>query len=203
MLRAAIAAARSLNLGRAAGNAVPELGPPQGFPVAGSGCNPYIYNHIDYFASWCDMVAYIEVEDCDPGCQILDRVSTKSTANPGSEGSLVNFTLTYFPDSHDFTDIHFEWWTLCYRNAQTCDTGKSENYSGSVSSSFRMSSPNLHNDMITLAFAIEALFIPNGSEYAEGIKTIMGYCLPQSADTNQCLFPDNSPRYPSGRAVLG
>jgi hypothetical protein len=183
-LQATLAAVHSLS---------PESLVPQKFDVEGDGCNPYIYNRVSYFASWCDMNYNIESEICNPeGCTDINQINATLKVDPGSTGgSRVSYTSQYYHEGPSyFTDIHFEWWTLCYRNALTCGSDNTKNFSGAGNGTFTTNSGsiNLHNDQITIAVAYLALFTPNGQTYSIGFKTPMGYCLPESSDSNQCLF---------------
>lgn len=199
-LRAALATARQAST-RNKSAVAPALSKPQKFDVVGEGCHPYVYKRVSYFSAWCQLKLFLDFDVCVSTCEPYDVITARVTVDPGSEGSRATFTELYSPDSNDFTDIHFKWWTLCYVNAQTCADGRTRDYSGSKSSEFSPNSDgiDLHGEQMTIAVALGALLIVNGQEYAEGGKTGVAGCLPASSDSNLCLYdkPASTPLRPS------
>jgi hypothetical protein len=132
---------------------------PKDFPPNGFGCNMAS----DYYASWCGKYV-VRGEYCDPeGCTINDQITTKITVDPGVELSRVVYQSLYSPDNLDFTQIHFEWWTLCHNSAEICGTANTRSFPGNASGKFSpTSSVSLYGDRLAHAFELWAFFEPTG-----------------------------------------
>jgi hypothetical protein len=132
---------------------------PKDFPPNGFGCNMAS----DYYASWCGKYI-VRGEYCDPeGCTIKDQITTKITVDPGVETSRVVYQSLYSPDNFDFTQIHFEWWTLCHNSAEVCGTANAPSFTGNASGKFSpTSSVSLYGDRLAHAFELWAFFEPTG-----------------------------------------
>jgi hypothetical protein len=136
---------------------------PKDFLPNGFGCN----EASDHYASWCGKYI-LRGEYCDAeGCTIEDQITTKITVDPGAESSRVVYKSLYVPDHFDFTQIHFEWWTLCFHSAEVCGTGNTPSFAGNSSGPFfPTSSVILYGDRLAHAFDLWAFFEPTGQWYA-------------------------------------
>jgi hypothetical protein len=169
---------------------------PESFPIVGGGCNETVYQGSDYYTSWCKMQFELVGGECGPdGCENTDILRQFLTVDPGSapySSSRVGRTgtYTYIPGDPNFDFIHFEWWSLCYSSFVWCDTSNTVNFFGNSVENyvFDNGGNDLHNDLLTHGFILWANFTPlDESREAPG-RTQSAYCLPESADTNQCLY---------------
>ena len=135
---------------------IPSTGP-KDFPPNGFGCN----EASDHYASWCGKYK-LNGEYCDPdGCIIKDRITTRITVDPGVQRSRVFYKSLYSPDNYDFTQIHFEWWTLCYSSAEVCGAGNTRQFSGNSHGTFLATSRGyLYGERVAHAFDLWAFFEP-------------------------------------------
>jgi hypothetical protein len=174
-LRAALSAALSVA-------AMPST-EPKDFLPNGFGCN----EASDHYASWCGKYI-LRGEYCDAeGCTIEDQITTKITVDPGAESSRVVYKSLYVPDHFDFTQIHFEWWTLCYHSAEVCGTGNTRSFAGNSSGPFfPTSSVILYGDRLAHAFALWAFFAPTGQWYASRGRTGTATCA--EAPDRACVY---------------
>jgi hypothetical protein len=112
---------------------------PSQWPIRGVGCHPTP----DHYTAWCGKYI-IAGEFCDPnGCTIKDKVTATITDNPGVKTSLVSYNSLYSPDNFDFTQIHFEWFTLCYAGLNICGSGNTNSFPGTSHGTFKPTS-NVH-----------------------------------------------------------
>jgi hypothetical protein len=89
----------------------PAVPPPHEYPVRGNNCNKK--------RSWCDMKFELAAVFCtEEGCETKDGITVKLTIDPGVKTSRASFSSLYSPDDHSFTEIHIEWWILCYERAR-------------------------------------------------------------------------------------
>jgi hypothetical protein len=91
---------------------------PEDFPPNGFGCNMAS----DHYASWCGKYILRGVYCDAEGCTTEDEITVKITVDPGVTTSRVVYKSLYSPDHNHFTEIHFEWWTLCYHSTEVCGT---------------------------------------------------------------------------------
>jgi hypothetical protein len=189
-LRAALSEARSLghraNV-RTAG-VIPRTSPNE-YPIRGEGCNQLGNG----FASWCNMRFELDGAFCAPGgCETTDTLRAKVTVDPATKTSRVSYNSTYAYQPHDpnFSNIHFEWWVLCYRGEDDCGSDNTSDFFGNSSGTFfPTSTKDLHGDTVTHALTLRALFAPNGSYYADNAKTAGAFCDPVPPEpSNQCLY---------------
>jgi len=194
-LRAALAAGPPAGSGPGAGAAVrlTLIPDPHDYPIRGQGCHPVTWRGQRFWASWCKMPFALNGEFCDPnGCTITDKLRTRLLVDPGTKTSRVSRTSTYtYQAGHPrFTNIHIEWWTLCFKSEQECGTGNTKAFFGNSSGTFNVtSSRDLHNSRIRHAFTLWAFFTPNGMWANDNAKTWKGICKPRSSGSNQCLYP--------------
>lgn len=174
-LRAALSAALSAA-------ATPSI-EPKDFLPNGFGCN----EASDHYASWCGKYI-LRGEYCDAeGCTIEDQITTKITVDPGAESSRVVYKSLYVPNHFDFTQIHFEWWTLCFHSAEVCGTGDTRSFAGNSSGPFfPTSSVILYGDRLAHAFALWAFFEPTGQWYASRGRTGTATCA--EAPDRACVY---------------
>jgi len=174
-LRAALSAALSAA-------AMPST-EPKDFLPNGFGCN----EASDHYASWCGKYI-LRGEYCDAeGCTIEDQITTKITVDPGAESSRVVYKSLYLPNNLDFTQIHFEWWTLCFHSAEVCGTGDTRSFAGNSSGPFfPTSSVILYGDRLAHAFALWAFFEPTGQWYASRGRTGSATCA--EAPDRACVY---------------
>lgn len=149
---------------------IPAIPPPHEYPVRGNDCNNK--------RSWCDMKFELAAVYCtEEGCETKDRITVKLTVDPGVKASRASFSSLYSPDDHSFTEIHFEWWVLCYRGENQCGSDNTNSWSGTGSHTFTMTSDvYLYNDRVTHALTLWALFIRNGRWYNDDAKTGTAVC---------------------------
>jgi hypothetical protein len=190
-LRAALTAARSaaplptLSSSPAASN-------PAGFPERGYGCHPLVRGGTTYQAAWCGLHLKLNGEYCDPnGCTITDKLDTRLTTNPGTNGSMVSWSSTYSYQSGNpqFSSIHVEWFVLCYAGESECGSGNSPDFYGNSTGKFypkQDSGINLHGDKITHAYSLWAYFKPWGYAISDSAKTGTATC---DKTDNECLYP--------------
>jgi hypothetical protein len=171
-LTAALGAARSVTAQPAAEPAAD----PREFPINGVGC----HQASEYYAAWCGKYQFTETE-CNPeGCTVINKLVVKITVNPGVKTSLVSYTSTYFylPSvGRLYTDIHFEWWVLCFSSSRQCGTANSKNFEGNSKGKFYpKSNQYLYGDRMTNAFELWIKFVPNGNFYGQEGKTGTALC---------------------------
>ena len=170
-----------------------QIPPPNDYPIRGKGCNPVTWNRQRWWASWCQMPFQIDGEFCDPeGCTVTDVLKTRLLVDPGAKVSRVSRTSTYSYQAgqRHFTNIHIEWWTLCFKNGVECGTANTTDFDGNSSGTFNpTSSRTLRNSRIRHAFTLWAFFVPDSMWQPDNAKTWLGYCKPASAHSNQCLYP--------------
>jgi hypothetical protein len=107
--------------------------------------------------------------------------------DPGAETSRVVYKSLYVPDHFDFTQVHFEWWTLCYHSAEVCGTANAPSFAGnSTGRFFPTSSVILYGDRLAHAFALWAFFEPTGRWYASRGRTGTATCA--EAPDRACVY---------------
>jgi hypothetical protein len=166
---------------------------PHEFRIRGKGCHPVTWNRSRWWASWCQMPFQIDGQYCDPeGCTTTDVLTTRLLVDPGAKVSRVSRTSLYKYQAHQrhFTDIHIEWWTLCFRKEDVCGNRNTDPFEGNSSGTFNPTSSRvLRNSRIRHGFTLWAFFVPEGKWQPDDAKTWLGYCKPASARSNQCLYP--------------
>jgi hypothetical protein len=166
---------------------------PHTFSILGNGCHPVTWRGTRHWASWCKMPFQIDGNFCDPnGCTITDVLKTRLLVDPGTRSSRVSRTSTYrYQAGHRrFTEIHIEWWTLCFKNEVECGTGNTPTFFGNSKGTFTVTSTrDLHNSRIRHGFTLWAFFVPDGMWAPSSAKTWKGICKPKSSGSNQCLYP--------------
>jgi hypothetical protein len=176
-LRAAVRAARLSRAG-----STPKT-VPKNFPFNGYGCD------VDgpYYSHWCGKYV-LDVDYCDPkGCELEDRITAKVTVDPGVKKSRVVYKSLYSPDHRDFTDIHFEWWTLCYGHADVCGHHDTENFKGSSSGTFYPESDvHLYGDRLAHAFELWAYSTQTGEFVGDPGRT--GTALCEERPETACVY---------------
>jgi hypothetical protein len=132
---------------------------PKDFPPNGFGCNMAS----DYYASWCGKYILRGVYCDAEGCTTEDEITVKITVDPGVKTSRVVYKSLYSPDHNHFTQIHFEWWTLCHHSAEVCGTASTPSFAGnSHGPFFPTSNVDLYRDRLAHAFELWAFFGPTG-----------------------------------------
>lgn len=129
---------------------------PGSWPIFGYGCNPGTHGYFSWCIDKINRRFEIVAEKCNPDCEVKDRIDiTSFTVDPTSTGTTrVRYQALYSPDNGDFIDVHFEWWTLCYRSFTECGHKNTPNFNPNGPGSFNPSPiPNrdLHGDYVTFA----------------------------------------------------
>lgn len=169
-LRAAMSAARLRRTPQV-------LKAPKDWPINGVGCHPTP----DHYTAWCGKYI-IEGGVCDPsGCPVTDKVTAKTTDNPGVKTSLVSYNSLYSPDNFNFTQIHFEWFTLCYAGLNTCGSGNTNSFPGTSHGTFKpTSNAYLYDSHMAHAFELWGFFEPLQEWVGDPGRTGTALCGPKS-----------------------
>jgi hypothetical protein len=131
----------------------------------------------DHYASWCGKYILRGVYCDADGCTIEDQITTKITVDPGVELSRVSYQSIYSPNHFSFTQIHFEWWTLCYHSAEVCGTDNTPSFAGTSHGRFlTTSSVELYGDRLAHAFELWAFFEPTGKSIGNPGRTGTATC---------------------------
>jgi hypothetical protein len=188
-LQAALNSARSVPA-HTANTTAQAATAPQDFEVMGFGCNPLSNGD----ASWCEMPFELDGGFCDGDtCENTDRITGRLTVDPANKTSRASYNLTYVHQATTrFTNIHFQWWTLCYRGLEECGTANTRNLNGNSHGTFNPTS-NVklsRGSKVTHAFSLWARFTPTARYYNSNAKTGTATCSPTAPESpNECLYP--------------
>jgi hypothetical protein len=156
---------------------------PKDFPPNGFGCNMAA----EHYASWCGKYI-LRGEYCDAdGCTIKDEITTRITVDPGVQRTRVFYQSIYSPNNLDFTQIHFEWWALCYHSAEVCGTDNAPSFPGNSHGTFlAITSVSLYGDRLAHAFELWAFFEPTGKWVGNPGRTGTATCAEKPDRT--CVY---------------
>jgi hypothetical protein len=188
-LQAALNSARSVPAHTAYTTAIAATAP-KDFEIMGYGCNPLSNGD----ASWCEMPFELDGGFCDGDtCDNTDRITGRLTVDPANQVSRASYNLTYVHQgTARFSNIHFQWWVLCYRGLDECGSANTRNYAGNSHGTFNPKS-NVklsRGSMVTHAFSLWARFAPTARYYNSNARTGTANCTPTGPEpSNQCLYP--------------
>lgn len=188
-LQAALSSARSVPAHTAYTTALAAT-PPNEFEVMGFGCNPLG----DGDASWCEMPFELDGGFCDGDtCDNTDKIVGRITVDPANQVSRASYNLTYVHQgTARFSNIHFQWWVLCYRGLEECGSANTRNLNGNSHGTFnpRSKFKLSRGSKVTHAFSLWARFAPTARYYNSNARTGTANCAPTGPEpSNQCLYP--------------
>jgi hypothetical protein len=133
---------------------------------------------------WTDMGLSNALEACDGfDCWDTDRFDSSVTVNPGAVSSVVTANNSYFPNSGNFGNKHFELWSINFGNIDGNDnTGDLPN--SSWDPVYNWSS--LNNSAITVGVTQWVYVNPFGGYIADSAKTADAWC--GAAPDNACYY---------------
>ncbi|MBV9165064.1 MAG: hypothetical protein JO342_02820 [Solirubrobacterales bacterium] len=149
---------------------------PQDFPVFGEPANSNRTWEMRSF--W---ISHVELK-IENGKVVSEKLTDKVTANaeinPGAVTSKIDFSLTYLPDSGEFSRVHLQVWVLCYRNRRICNTENSADLGSTkhLSPLYISSSEKLYGDKISHAIKLWGKIRGSKNYDSEGVLSGFATC---------------------------
>jgi hypothetical protein len=117
-------------------------------------------------------------------------MTVRITVDPGPKTSRASFNAVYFPDDHNYTGFHFEWWVLCFATQRTCGSDNTNTFDRTEHGTFTMTSTSeLYSSKISHAITLWGFFIRNGKYYDDDARRAR-----QSAMASQKITAYAEPR---------
>lgn len=141
-----------------------------GFPERGEACGSN--------RAWCQLKLAIAADYCNPDCELEDEITARLTVNPGAnEVSKVSWTSIYSPNSGDFQNVHFEWYTMVYSWLDQCGTANTPDINANGSGLFYPTcSQTTYGYLLTHGFRLWGYLIPSGEWIDDQARTGSARC---------------------------
>lgn len=142
-------------------------------------------NSCDSAHAWCNLLLgdYVKKGDVP-----TDQITVRIKVNPGAVVSKVSWQAQYTPDSHHFSRVHLNAYTLCYSTRVICEEIFNYAIDPTGHGTFPMYNDvgNLRGDLISHAFTLSAYCEVCGGTYATYSKrTEMARC---NKTNNACIY---------------